>query len=287
MLSGIILLWYILTAMAVVFVAIDIQSSPVSPLMRWAFVLFTAYTGPIGAFLYVLGCREPLPGLHADYVSSRWRQVLGSTMHCVAGDGIGILAGAVIGSVLSLEWPLAVALEYGLGFGFGWAIFQSLFMRGMAGGSYWMALKRAFMPEFLSMNFVMAGMVPVASLLWATVGGERSPLTATFWFVMSMALLAGFVVAYPINWWLVANNLKHGMSTADDHAPDRGAGKEAMAHPAQSTQPRASMREIVLMAASSTIVFGLVFVGVDIVRANMEMRSSTSPGQPGGPSLHE
>ena len=33
------------------------------------------------------------------------------------------------------------------------------------------------------------------------------------WFVMSMALLAGFIVAYPMNWWLVANHLKHGMMT--------------------------------------------------------------------------
>lgn len=46
-------------------------------------------------------------------------------MHCVADDRIGIVAGAVIGSVLSIDWPLAVALEYGLGFGFDWAIFSS------------------------------------------------------------------------------------------------------------------------------------------------------------------
>ena len=59
----------------------------------------------------------------------RWRQVLGSTMHCVAGDGIGILAGAAIASVLNLSRPVDIALEYGLGFGFGWTIFQSLFMR--------------------------------------------------------------------------------------------------------------------------------------------------------------
>lgn len=98
MLSGIILLWFILAALAVVFVAIDIRSTPESRVMKWAFVLITAYTGPFGAFLYVLGCREPLPGLHARYVEARWRQVLGSTMHCVAGDGIGILAGAVLGS---------------------------------------------------------------------------------------------------------------------------------------------------------------------------------------------
>jgi len=26
-------------------------------------------------------------------------------------------------------------------------------------------------------------------------------------------LLVGFVISYPINWWLVANHLKHGMMT--------------------------------------------------------------------------
>lgn len=30
---------------------------------------------------------------------------------------------------------------------------------------------------------------------------------------MSMALIVGFVCAYPINWWLVANHMKHGMMT--------------------------------------------------------------------------
>jgi uncharacterized protein involved in copper resistance len=30
---------------------------------------------------------------------------------------------------------------------------------------------------------------------------------------MSMALLVGFIIAYPMNWWLVANHLKHGMMT--------------------------------------------------------------------------
>jgi hypothetical protein len=57
-------------------------------------------------------------------------------MHCVAGDGVGILAGAVIASLFHLPKSADIALEYALGFGFGWSIFQSLFMRGMAGGSY-------------------------------------------------------------------------------------------------------------------------------------------------------
>jgi hypothetical protein len=105
--------------------------------------------GPLesdGAFLYVLGCREPFPGLHERYVATRWRQVLGSTMHCVVGDGIGILAGAAVGSYLTISRPIDIALEYGLGFSFGWTIFQSLFMRERAGGSYRQALASTFLP---------------------------------------------------------------------------------------------------------------------------------------------
>ncbi len=62
MLNGIILTWFVLTALSVVFVAIDIRSTPESPVLKWGFVIVTLFTGPIGAMLYVLGCREPLAG---------------------------------------------------------------------------------------------------------------------------------------------------------------------------------------------------------------------------------
>src|SRR5262244_820745 len=134
MLDGVMLLWFVLMAASLVYVAIDIRSTPESPVLKWGFVLLTAYTGPIGAFMYVLGCREPLPGLHEQYVSAPWRQALGSTMHCVAGDGVGILIGAVLASALGLSRIADIALEYVLGFAFGLLIFQALFMRDMAGG---------------------------------------------------------------------------------------------------------------------------------------------------------
>ena len=119
MLDGVMLLWFLLTALSVAFVAIDIRNTPEHPVMKLAFVLFTLYAGPFGAFLYVLGCREPLPGLHERYTSVLWRQALGSTMHCVAGDGIGILVGAVIGALIALPMLAAVTLECVLGFAFG------------------------------------------------------------------------------------------------------------------------------------------------------------------------
>jgi hypothetical protein len=241
MLDGVMLLWFLLAAVSLLFVAIDIRSTPESPVMKWGFVLLTAYTGVVGAFLYILGCREPLPGTHEQYTAAQWRQTLGSTMHCVAGDGVGILAGAVISSVLGISGIAEMVLEYILGFAFGWSIFQALFMRDMAGGSYVSALKSTFMAELLSMNLLMAGMMPTMMILRRHVPAADNPLTPNFWFVMSMALLVGFILAYPMNWWLVANHLKHGMMTvrpatagAPGHAAEAAMSGMAPAGPAMS-----------------------------------------------------
>ena len=103
-------------------------------------------------------------------------------------------------------------------------------MRDMTGGSYRRALKGTFMSELLSMNLLMAGMVPTVMALKVGITSAADPLTPSFWFVMSMGLLVGFVVAYPMNWWLVANHLKHGMMTV------RPAGAAAGAHD-HSAQP--------------------------------------------------
>jgi hypothetical protein len=159
MLDGVMLMWWVLTIPSFLFVVIDIWTTPESAVLKWAFVILTAFTGPLGAFFYVLGCREPLRGNHEHYVATRWRQVLGSTMHCVAGDGIGIIVGAAIGGILTLTfWP-DFLLEYLLGFGFGWAFFQAFAMRDAAGGSYPKSLKMTFLPELLSMNLLMTGMI--------------------------------------------------------------------------------------------------------------------------------
>jgi hypothetical protein len=239
MLDGVMLLWFLLAAAALLFVAADIRSTPESPVLKWGFVLVTAYTGVIGAFLYVLGCREPLPGLHERYVALRWRQALGSTMHCVAGDGVGILAGAVLASVLGLAGLTEVVVEYILGFAFGWTIFQALFMRDTAGGSYRRALARTFLPELLSMNLLMAGMVPAAMIVMRHIASAADPRTPGFWFVMSMGLLVGFITAYPMNWWLVTYHLKHGMMTVRP----AGAAAEVHGHSAQASMGDASHAE--------------------------------------------
>lgn len=233
-LDGVMLLWFIQVAIAVAFVAVDIHTTPEATVMKWGFVIITAFSGLFGALLYVLSCREPLPGTHELYVAAKWRQVVGSTMHCVAGDGIGILAAAVITSRLGLPMWADVLCEYALGFIFGWTVFQALFMKSMF-SSYRRSLTGTFMSELLSMNTVMGGMTAVM-VPWMTHNMDAmSPTGPTFWFVMSISLCAGFVVALPMNWWLVDHGLKHGMMTVrPDGTPVPQAAEVAAASAALS-----------------------------------------------------
>ena len=53
MINGVVLLWFVLAALALLFVMYDIRTTPESPVLKWGFVLLTAYTGVLGAFLYV------------------------------------------------------------------------------------------------------------------------------------------------------------------------------------------------------------------------------------------
>ncbi len=255
------LVWFVLTGLSVVFVSVDIRRTPAHPVLKWAFMILTLFAGPVAAFLYVIGCREPLRGTHETYVADRWRQVLGSTMHCAAGDGLGIIAGAVVATHWHLPAWADLSLEYVLGFGFGWAVFQALAMREMAGGSYLGSLRQTFLPEFLSMNLLMAGMVITTRWLMPHVVGGADPLLPGFWFVMSMAIIVGFILAYPMNWWLVANGLKHGMITVRPvgQFPDRSV--VSADGQTSSRQPSASHEEQHHAAvASSAAIIGLTIL---------------------------
>ena len=212
--DGALVVWFALTALTTAYVAWDaFTRNPEMRVMRWGWLLVTLYTGPVGAALYVLSCQEPAPGGHEDFIRPIWKQSLGSTIHCMAGDATGIIVAAAITAALGLPMWLDLVSEYVFGFLFGLLIFQALFMRAMLGGSYLTAVRRSLLPEWLSMNGVMAGMVPVMAVLMSRDMRAMEASSPRFWGVMSLASLVGLVVAYPVNVWLVMAGLKHGMGT--------------------------------------------------------------------------
>jgi len=207
--------WFVLAALSTTYVTYDqFTNNPEPPVMKWGFILVTLYMGPIGLLLYVLADKEPGPGEHEQFTAPLWKQGVGSTIHCVAGDATGIILAAAITALLGLPMWLDLIIEYLAGFAFGLFIFQSLFMKSMMGGTYFENVRKTFFPELISMNAMMAGMAPVMSLLM--MGRDMramEPIELLFWGVMSLGVMAGFALAYPFNVWLVAAGIKHGLMT--------------------------------------------------------------------------
>ena len=222
--GGVLLLWFMLTAASLIFVIYDLEkNTPAMGVMKLAWGLIVLYTGPVGLFIYLLSCRQPMPGTHDAFIAAHWKQSVGSLMHCVAGDATGIILGAIVTFHLGLPNGLDIIIEYIAAFVVGLFVFQALFMRSMFGGSYFTAVKKTFFSETVSMNFVMVGMIPVMAILRAKIPGGDDPGGLMFWGISSLATIAGGLTAYPVNSWLVGSGLKHGMMSASTDKPAAGA----------------------------------------------------------------
>ncbi|MBY3445621.1 DUF4396 domain-containing protein [Rhizobium laguerreae] len=228
------LVWFALALASTLYVAWDqYANNPEPVVMKWGFILVTLYLGPFGLLIYVLADKEPRPGTHEEFVKPLWKQGIGSTIHCVAGDATGIIIAAVIVALLGLPMWLDLIVEYIAGFAVGLFIFQALFMKNMMGGTYWENVRKSFLPEFISMNFMMAGMAPVMSFLM--MGRDMRAMEPTellFWGVMSLGVMAGFALAYPSNVWMVARGLKHGLMTDRGDSDHANYARENRSEPA-------------------------------------------------------
>jgi hypothetical protein len=245
--------WFALAALSVAYVAWDcfVKNNPEVTVMKWGWILITVYMGPVGLALYVLTDKEPRPGEHEEFIKPLWKQGMGSTVHCIAGDATGIITAAAIVTALGIPMSVDLVIEYAAGFAFGLFIFQALFMKNMAGGRYLTALRRSFIPEWLSMNMMAAGMFFVMTqLMMGRDMRAMDPRQPQFWFVMSMGVIVGFATAYPVNVWMVAQGLKHGLMTQRPRAAH--GTHEAHEMRSQTTRPQLTVVTIITVLALIT-----------------------------------
>lgn len=221
--------WLVVAVLSAIYVAWDqFRGNPEPAVMKWGFVLVTLYMGPIGLLLYVMADKEPSPRTHEEFIKPLWKQGVGSTVHCVAGDATGIVVAAVVVALVGLPMWQDLIIEYIAGFLFGLLIFQALFMRKIMGGTYLQNVRRSFLPELISMNCMMAGMAPVmVALMMGRDMRAMWPGEPLFWVVMSLGVIAGFAIAYPVNVWMVARGMKHGLMTEREPAGANAAKPKA------------------------------------------------------------
>ena len=128
-----------------------------------------------------------------------------ATVHCLTGCVIGEVAGLLIGVALGLDvWlilTLATALAYLSGFSLGVAPLMRRESLGFLAG-----LRVIWVGEAISIG-VMEIVMNVADYY---VGGvqAQSVFSGVFWLGIIVAVPAGFLAAWPVNFWLIKRNLK-------------------------------------------------------------------------------
>jgi uncharacterized protein DUF4396 len=127
-----------------------------------------------------------------------------ATIHCLTGCAIGEFAGLAIGVTLGLNPWITMALATVLGFASGYALgLLPLVRQGMS-------VARAFRTIWLGETISIAVMELAMNFTDYHVGGlgTSSVFSAVFWLGYAAALPAGFVAAWPVNYWLLRKNVK-------------------------------------------------------------------------------
>lgn len=127
-----------------------------------------------------------------------------ATLHCLTGCAIGEFIGLAIGVSLGLGPWSTMALATTLGFVSGFALgLRPLLRQGMT-------LAQAFRAIWLGELISISVMEFAMNFTDYHVGGVMAPslLAPMFWIGYAAALAAGFLAAWPVNWWMLSRSIK-------------------------------------------------------------------------------
>jgi hypothetical protein len=145
-----------------------------------------------------------------------WQAVGIGALHCGSGCTLGDLAA----EWLVVAFPIAIAghrlfgswiVDYIFAFAFGIA-FQYFSIKPMRNLSVKDGLKSALKADSASLTAWQVGMYGwMAISVFLIFGHELEKTDPVFWFMMQIAMLAGFLTSYPVNWWLLSKGIKEKM----------------------------------------------------------------------------
>ncbi|AJY47276.1 DUF4396 domain-containing protein [Martelella endophytica] len=106
-------------------------------------------------------------------------------------------------------------LDYFFAFSLG-VVFQYFTIKPMRGLSVGQGIIQAIKADFLSLTAWQVGMYGFMAfaqffLFRHLLGIKLEVPTVEFWFMMQIAMWAGFATAYPVNWWLLSRGIKEKM----------------------------------------------------------------------------
>ena len=145
-----------------------------------------------------------------------WQMVAVGATHCGSGCTLADITAewalflfplTLFGMKIFGAWVVDyfVALAFGIVFQF----FTIAPMRNLGVGE---GLVQASKADFLSLTAWQVGMYGWMGIAtFAIFGHEIEKTNPVFWFMMQIAMLAGFLTSYPVNWWLLRSGIKEKM----------------------------------------------------------------------------
>jgi hypothetical protein len=130
-----------------------------------------------------------------------------ATTHCLTGCAIGEVLGLVIASILGLGTAIAIGLAIVLAFLFGYGLtLRPLLAGGLAFGA---AARLALASDTLSITVMeIVDNAVILVVPGAMEAGLGEPL---FWLSLAVAFGVAWLVAFPVNRWLIARGRGHAV----------------------------------------------------------------------------
>jgi hypothetical protein len=135
------------------------------------------------------------------------RTAFQATVHCLTGCGIGEVLGLVLSTALGWHDLASIVLAIVLAFAFGYGLtIRPLLAGGLAFGQ---AARTALAADTVS---IVVMEVMDNAIVVAVPGAMAAGLTdGLFWGSLVLSLAVAFVVAFPVNRWLIARGLGHAV----------------------------------------------------------------------------
>ena len=164
-----------------------------------------AHSSDDGAATVHAGHRHAHHSHHGHHGGGPLATSFHATVHCLTGCVIGEVVGLMIGVTLGLPVLATIALATGLAYATGMTLGLVPVMRREKIGML-AALKIIWIGEVISIGV----MELVMNWVDYEMGGMTAPSVASwmFWRGILFAVPAGFIAAWPVNYWLLRRNLK-------------------------------------------------------------------------------
>ena len=142
---------------------------------------------------------------HHGQEAPRTHLAFSATLHCLLGCGIGEVVGMIIGTSMGMTNVNTLILAVVLGFVFGFILGLKPLLK--AGFNFNKALKTVLIAEGLSIAVMETAEVLIEVYTPGVM--EAGLLSWVFWGGMLLALTAGFIAAYPVNYYLIGKGIRH------------------------------------------------------------------------------